>query len=117
MPNVGSQKILTGVIVADTYSDPKDTPKNEGISFQAMGTVSAGTGTAMIKIWVSNDPDAAKGNDQAWAEAGTLTLSLTTTKSQDSTHFGPGELPYRKWKVEVDAISGTDATVEVWVGS
>lgn len=75
-------------------------------SFQAEGETSAGAGSATIDVEVSNDC-------LNWITAGTITLTLSTTTSDD------GFATDAAWKCvrgNVTAISGTDATVSLHMG-
>lgn len=82
----------------------KDSPM---ATFQA--TVS-GTGavTATVTIEFSND-----GVNALSTVAGTITLSGTTTSSDG---FTTTDAPWKWWRANVTAISGTDATVQVYHG-
>ena len=90
----------TGVGAAQ-YKDKLST------SFQATVT---GTGAvaATINIEVSNDP-----TQTAWVVLGTITLSGTTT----ATDGFVSNTPWIYFRGNVTTISGTGATVNLWVGS
>lgn len=75
-------------------------------SFQAYGTTSAGSGSADIKIQVSND-------DSNWIDLGTISLTLGTTATTDGF---ASEAPWRYVRGNVDSISGTDASVTLLMG-
>lgn len=87
-------------------------------TFMAAGETSASTGAATIAIQVTNidspDHDAVSGDDHGyWITAGTITLTLGTTVTSDGFALDAGWKYARVW---VSAISGTDATVNVYVG-
>lgn len=75
-------------------------------TYQAAGTTSAGSGAATVVIEVSDNGD-------DWLTLGTITLTLGTTSTSD------GFASAATWafaRANVTAISGTDATVSVWMG-
>lgn len=102
--------IATGASARFRLNGPKAT-------FSAKGEVSASTGSATIKIEVSNEEDpstSTSGDGYAdWIEAGTITLSLTTTMSSDGLTI---DAPWRWCRANLTTISGTDATVSVRKG-
>lgn len=72
---------------------------------QAKGSVSTSTGSATVKIQVSND-------NANWIDLGTITLTLGTAVTSD------GLAAFAKWawvRANVTAISGTGAKVTVTV--
>jgi hypothetical protein len=71
--------------------------------FQAMGTTSAGAGSATIEIQGSLD-------DTNWVDLGTISLTLSTTSATDGFAI---DAPWEKVRANVTAISGTDASVTV----
>lgn len=76
------------------------------LTFQAAGTTSSGSGSATVVIQVSD-------NNSDWLTLGTITLTLGTTSTSD------GFASAATWafvRANVTAISGTDATVSVWMG-
>lgn len=75
-------------------------------TFQANGTTSSGTGSATITVEVSVD----KVN---WITMGTITLTLATTASSDG-FASDAAWPYVRGNVT--AISGTGASVNLWMG-
>lgn len=75
-------------------------------TFQAVGTVSSGTGAATINIEVSND-------ETNWIVAGTITLTLSTTAATDGFTISAA-WPF--CRANVTAISGTGASVTVTAG-
>lgn len=82
----------------------KDSPE---ATFQATVT---GTGavTATVTIEFSND-----GVNALSTVGGTITLSGTTTSSDG---FTTAAAPWKYWRANVTAISGTGATVQVYHG-
>lgn len=82
-------------------------------SFQAYGTTSAGAGAATILIQVSDVPVPVEATDVDWITLGTITLTLGTTQTTDG--FAK-DAPWRHYRAKVSAISGTDASVNVYAG-
>lgn len=77
-------------------------------TFQASGVTSAGTGTAVVDIEVSND-------GSNWITMGTISLTLGTTETSD------GFASQASWKnvratIPTGGITGTDASVTVTMG-
>lgn len=75
-------------------------------TFQAHGVTSAGTGAAAINVDVSND-------GSVWTLAGTLNLTLGTTRTSDAITIA-GSWPFARGNVT--SISGTDAAVTLTAG-
>ena len=82
-------------------------------TFQAFGATTAGAGAATIVIEVSNIEDPANGTNVDWITAGTITLTLATTRTSDG--FGM-VIPWRNVRARITAISGTGAAVSVSMG-
>lgn len=80
-------------------------------AFQAIVT-GTGTVTATVNIQVSNEADTFNGVKSNWITMSTITLSGTTTATDGFTTI----CPWRYVRVNVSAISGTGATVEVIMG-
>ena len=91
------------------------TPASPKRTFQALGTTSAGVGAATIVIQASNvavpSTDAASAD---WLTLGTITLTLGTTQVTDGF---ASDAPWLHVRSRVTAISGTDATVTVLMGT
>lgn len=87
-------------------------------TFSANGETSAGAGTAVVSIEVSNveTPSTAVSADgyADWLVAGTITLTLSATMSSDGFAL---DAPWRWCRANITSISGTDATVSVLKGS
>ena len=81
-------------------------------TFQAHGVTSAGAGAATIKIQVSDV--AVPSVDGHWMDAGTITLTLSTTRSTDGFTLNAA---WRWVRANVTAISGTNATVSALIGT
>lgn len=82
-------------------------PWGQKRSYQAVGNTSSGSGAADIDIEVSNDC-------VNYVVVGTISLTLGTTVVTD------GFVTDANWacvRANVDAISGTGATVDVWIGN
>jgi len=83
--------------------------------FQVTGQTSAGAGSATYKIQFSSvdspDEDATSGDDGgAWVDAGpAVTMTLSATIQSDYLVI---DAPWKWARLNVSAISGTDATVE-----
>jgi len=101
--HVTSEKILdaaTSTGAGDDFRSPSER------SFQAVGFTTAGSGSATVKIQVSND-------NQNWIDLGTISLTLSTTVATD------GFASSAAWafvRANLTAISGTGASVSVWMG-
>lgn len=94
-----------------TGSSQPQTAWHENISFQAVGRTTAGAGAATVNIEVSNLDNPTI--DAHWLVGMTITLTLGTTDVSDGQHFNA------KWKfvrARVTAISGTGASVDVYMG-
>jgi hypothetical protein len=87
-------------------------------TFSANGETSAGAGSAVIKIEVSNveSPSTSTSGDgyADWLLAGTITLTLATTMASDGFAL---DAPWRWVRANLTTLSGTDATVSVLKGS
>ena len=82
-------------------------------SFHAVGTTSVGVGAATILIEASSKITPVTSTSVDWVTLGTITLTLGTTQT------GDGFIAFGGWKhvrANVSAISGTGATVSVWIG-
>lgn len=110
MPKQSSVKMLDAVTA--TGASARHSPWDDKRTFQARGSTSAGAGSATIKIQVSNVE--APSADTDWIDAGTITLTLSTTVTTDG--FAQ-DASWRHVRANVTAISGTDATVTVWMGA
>lgn len=80
-------------------------------SFQAIGSTSAGSGSAVVRVEVSSKelPTA----DSDWITAGTITLTLGTTATTDGFVI---DAAWKWCRGYVATLSGTDATVTLWKG-
>lgn len=77
-----------------------------GTTFQAAGSTTAGTGSAVVAIEVSN-------NNANWITLGTITLTLGTTPTSD------GFAALAAWgfvRANVTTLTGTGASVTVTMG-
>lgn len=92
----------TTVAAGNTYTKPATK-----CTFQGSGTTTAGAGSATIKVQVSN-------NDSDWLDLGTITLTLATTSSSDGF---TSEAPWKHVRGNVTAISGTGASVNLYMGT
>lgn len=82
-------------------------------SFQAHGSTSAGVGAATIVIEVTNAEDT-NGDPQHWMTLGTISLTLGTATTMDG--FSSNS-PYEYVRARISAISGTNATVTVYLAA
>lgn len=105
---MASSKILKDVTTGTT-GHPQVTDSHSPISFQAS---IAGTGalTATIIIEATNEAQIAASN---YLLLGTITLSGTT---KDSDGFVATSVPWNVVRARLTAISGTAATVQVYMG-
>lgn len=79
-------------------------------TYQAQGAVSASTGAATVLIEVS---DVASPGTNDWLLLATITLTLGTTSTSDGTYSNTN---WRWVRARLSAISGTNASVTVWMG-
>src|SRR3990167_7389421 len=77
------------------------------MAFQAIGTTSSGAGTAAVDIEGSLD-------GTNFLVLGTISLTLATTASNDG--FAT-DAPWAHIRANVTSISGTDASVTVYMGA
>ena len=75
--------------------------------FVAEGSVSASTGAATIVI-------AGRNGGEVWNTIDTLSLTLGTAATAD---FGSTTVPWDEVRASITAISGTNATVDVWMST
>jgi len=109
--SISSVKLLDAVIA--TGAGPRHTPKGAtNRTFQATGTTSAGAGAATIKVQVSNVETPTVDGD--WIDLATLSLTLGVTQTTSGTN---SDQAWRHVRGNVTAISGTDATVTLWMGA
>jgi hypothetical protein len=108
LPAVAQQIAVTTLISAATVVNTKTTTLSNisKKTFQAVGTTSSGAGAATIVCRGSND-------GSNWISLATITLTLSTTASSDGFAM---DAPWRNIQCEVTAISGTGASVSVYVG-
>lgn len=83
------------------------TCNSAGTTFQAAGTTTAGSGSAVVAIEVSND-------NVNWITLGTITLTLGTSSTSD------GFAALAAWgfvRCNVTTLTGTGASVTVSMGT
>jgi len=103
---IKSVQVLTAATVAPTASDTVQ-PWNGRLTFFAIGTTSAGAGTATVLVEASLD-------DITFILLGTLTLSWTNpTVGADGIAI---DAPWRHVRMRLTAITGTAASVDAFVG-
>lgn len=81
----------------------KDAPQ---ASFQVSGTTTAGSGSAVVAIQVSND-------GTNWITAGTVTLTLGTSATSDGFTT---DAPWKYVRANVTTLTGTGASVSAVMG-
>lgn len=94
-----------GTSVAASTRIYKDSPK---ATFQAVGTTTAGAGAATIQIQGSNIDDV-----NAYVTLGTISLTLGTTLVADGFST---DAAWKFVRANITAISGTGASVNVYMG-
>lgn len=96
---------------AATGAGPLHSPWGEKQTYQALGRTSSGSGSATIDIEVSDVDAPSAATD--WITAGTITLTLGTTDVSDGFAL---DAAWRHVRANITALSGTGATVDVWMG-
>ena len=81
----------------------KDSPY---ATFQVSGTTTAGSGSAVVVIQVSNDAT-------NWITAGTVTLTLGTASTTDGFTT---QAPWKYVRANVTTLTGTGASVSALMG-
>jgi hypothetical protein len=97
--------VTMGSGITTTTTSEVHRPNGAKASFQANGTTSTGAGAATVKIQGSLD-------NSIWIDLGTITLTLATTESGDGFAINA---PWEYVRANVTAISGTDASVDVYM--
>jgi hypothetical protein len=109
-------KLLNAVIATGAGTGVRVTAPPSGGSqfayrtFQAIGSVTAATGASVIYVEVSNTGVAT----DPWIVLGTITLTLGTTATTDG-FASQGAWEYVRGNI--NSISGTNATVSLWMGT
>lgn len=93
--------------VTSTGAGTASSPDSHSRTFQATGTTSAGSGAATVKVQVSND-------NSNWIDLGTITLVLGTSATSDGFS---SDAAWKYVRGNVTAISGTNATVSLYMGA
>lgn len=101
-------QLLTAQIATGAGTASKVPLKNK--TLQAKGTTTASTGAAVILVEVSN-LDTPTTND--WILLATINLTLGTTSTTDGFVT---DAPWKWIRGNVDTISGTGASVDLYVG-
>ena len=99
--NVKPVTVLSAATSTGAGSAFLDMPPEK--SCQGYGTTSVGTGASVILIQVSND-------GTNWATAGTITLTLGTSATNDGFAMNA---TWKELRANVSSISGTNASVNV----
>lgn len=105
----GSVQILTAATTAAAGSAHQ--PRQRIRTFQATGATSAGAGAASIDIEGSNVPTPSVDGD--WVTIMTIDLTLGTTKVGGG---GVSDAPWLHVRANVKSISGTNASVDAYMG-
>ena len=94
--------------VSVTGTSTSITPLFTNRLFQAVGTVTTGTGACTMEVQGSLD-------NTVWHVLDTLSLSLTTTATGD--YYDMDDTPWKYIRGNISAISGTNATVSLIMGA
>lgn len=108
--SVSARKLDSMILLDDSIAtDTSEVirPNSHILSFMTFGTTSTGAGSATVLIEASLD-------NTNWFTVDTLSLTLATTVSNDD---GNSVVPYPYIRARISAISGTDATVSVYLAS
>lgn len=105
MISLSSVKIVDGATA--TGAGPVHVPRMKDKTFQAVSSTTAGAGTAAVRIDVSND-------GATWIPLGTITLSPTSTTPK--TDGFASNAAWRYVRGEVTVLTGTGATLDLWMG-
>lgn len=90
-----------------TGSGESHEPRDAKRTFQATGFTTAGVGAVDVRIEASND-------NSNFLEIGSITLVLSTTAATDGFL---SDAAWRHIRARVASISGTGASVTVWMGA
>lgn len=93
--------IATGAGSSSQLPSSVSAGQTSKMTFQAVGAVSASTGSVSVAVQVSND-------NTNWLTLGTITLTLSTS---DSTDGFAADAAWAFVRGNVTSISGTDAEV------
>lgn len=107
--STGYVKLLDGVTAVGAGSAQRVSPAKR--VFQASGATTAGTGTAVIEVQVSLDPDT-----YGWVTLGTITLTLATTPSTDG-FVTDAPWPWIRGFIDTGGLTGTGAAVTLGTGT
>ncbi len=100
------------VEATSTGAGERKRPVKDLKTFHVYGETTAGAGAATVVIEVSNVEVPSVDGD--WIVAGTVTLTLSTTRTSDGFAMAA---PWRNVRARVTAISGTGAKVSARIGS
>lgn len=107
---VSSVVLLSGATT--TQSGARHTAWDAKLTFQAVGRTTSGSGAATIDIQVSNVTNPTQ--DAHWLTA--MTISLTLTSANDVGDGQEFDARWRHVRARVTSISGTGASVDVFMG-
>lgn len=96
---IGNNLTSTGAATARSFYQPS--------TVMVSGDTSSGTGSATVYVQVSND-------GTNFVTACTITLALTTSVSSDGCAINA---MWQHVRVNVNAISGTGASLDAWLGA
>lgn len=94
-----------------TGGGERHNPWGAELSFHVVGRTTAGVGSATVKIQVSDIENPTI--DGHWLDALEVVLTLGTT---DTSHGQQIDAAWRHIRANVTAISGTNASVDVYMG-
>lgn len=109
--NIDSVTMLEGATAADTRSEDH-TPRHYQLSFQVVGRTSSGAGSATVVIEASNVRPSPS-DDGHYIELGTMSLVLSPADESDGFAINA---PYAHIRARLSAISGTGASVDLYMG-
>lgn len=108
--SISSVKLLNAVTVTGAGESHK--PQKVQRTFHAHGKTSAGVGSAIIKVQVSNVEHPSVDGD--WIDMATITLTLGTTKVSDGL---VSDAPWLHVRGKVTTLTGTDAETTLLMGA
>ena len=108
--SISSVKLLNAVTVTGAGESHK--PQKVQRTFHASGKTSAGVGSAVIKVQVSNAVNPSVDGD--WIDMATITLILGTTVTSDGF---ASDAPWLHIRGKVTTLTGTDAETTLLMGA
>lgn len=96
--------------VTNTNASVKKFPVRTHFSVQVVGATTAGAGSAVVQVEVSNVLNPTL--DGHWSVAGIITLTLSSTLTSDALAI---IVPYKHVRVRATSISGTGANYSAYL--